>query len=257
MTRMLRILMIAVTLALSSPALAQNPTSDRIQALEAENRRLQEEVQALKQRLQQLEQGGPAPAAAPAATEDVGADPWGNPAAVRRTIAEALRANLEAHGMKVPDAQADAKAWNSYRREVERWWQDMVRQRKYRQAVTWTIDIQEVSVTSNTQVRELEIVAYSLNEAGARVGKWFTIRCPASAAPNLDPAKARGPWVIKGDVLPEVRLSDDATPGGTAGQFRPRDTIAPQVECSLRYSVTSLEPKPVDGAPPAKGSKAR
>lgn len=257
MPRMLRLLLIAFALAIPSVALAQDPTNDRIKALEAENRRLQEEVQALKQRLQQIEQGNAAPAATPASSDDPGADPWGNPAAIRRMLGEALRANLESKGLKVPDAQADGKAWATYRTEVDRWWKDLARQRRNRQTVTWKIDIQEVSVTSNTQVREYEIVAYALNDAGARVGKWFGIRCPASAVPNLDPAKARGAWVLKAEVMAEVRLSDDATPGAEGAQFHPRDTIAPQVDCSMRYSVTSLEPKPADGAPPAKGGKAR
>ena len=106
-------------------------------------------------------------------------------------------------------------------------------------------------------MRELEIVAYALNDAGARVGKWFGVRFPASAAPNLDPAKARGVWTLKAEVMPEIRVLEDATQGAETANFHPRDTIAPLAECSLRYSVTSLEPKPADGAPSSKGGSAR
>lgn len=252
---MIRSMVIALALCLPCVATAQSSSDDRVQALEAENRRLQQEVQALKKRLQELE-GGASPSA-PKATEDIGADPWGNPAAARRTIGEALRANLQAKGVAVPDQQADGKAWTTYRREIERWWQDMVRQRRFRQSIVWNIEILEATVSSNTQIREYDIVAHTLNDAGARVGKWFTIRCPASAVPNLDPTRATGTWTLKAELMPEVRVSDDATPGASPGTFHARDTIAPQVECELRFSVQSLEPKPSSGVAPSKGGKAR
>jgi hypothetical protein len=40
---------------------------------------------------------------------------------------------------------------------------------------------------------------------------------------------------------------------GQGGQFRRPELVAPQFECTLRFSVRSLEPRPADGA--GKGGK--
>lgn len=252
---MLRSLLIS--LALAAPATAQSPgtapADDRAKALEAENRRLKDEVQALKQRLQQLENSN-APSAAPAATEDAGADPWGNPTAIRRMLGEALRSELEQQSVPIPDESANAQAWNRYRSAVTAWWQRVREVRdRFRQAVTWTVSVQEAFVTSNTQVREYEILAYVLNDSGARVGREFSIRCPASAVPNFDPNKASGVWILKAEVTPDLRVSKETNTANAP--FRRADTVAPQVECSLRFSVRSMEPRPPEGQQPGKGSK--
>lgn len=88
---MARLLAICVLLATTPLVHAQASTDERVKALETENRQLRDEVQALRQKLQALE-GTPAPAATqPAATSDPGANPWGNPDAIRRTLGQALR----------------------------------------------------------------------------------------------------------------------------------------------------------------------
>ncbi|MFM7807708.1 MAG: hypothetical protein ACKPEA_07215 [Planctomycetota bacterium] len=196
---MLRLTLAFLLLALTAPALARQSSDDRMKALEAENRQLRDEVQALKQRLQVLE-GRAAPSAAtaaPATTNDPGANPWGNPDAIRRTLGQALRENLQSRNIAMPDAGSDAKSIAAYRKEVERWWQEATRTRRFRQAVSWPIEILEASVASNSGTREYDIAAYALNDAGARVGRWFIIRCPASAVPNLDPMKAAGKWTLR------------------------------------------------------------
>lgn len=255
---MLRTVIACLLLALPSTALAQQSADDRVKALEAENRQLRDEVQALKQRLETLEgRGTPKTgAAAPAATNDPGANPWGNPDAVRRTIGQALRENLQTRNIPVPDAGSDAKTVAAYRKEVERWWQESTRTKRFRQSITWPIEILEASVASNSGTREYDITAYALNDAGARVGKWFVIRCPASAVPNLNPMQAAGKWTLRAEVQPELTLVDaTAKP---ANVFHPHDVIAPQVECSLRFSVAGVDPTPVPGAEPAtKGRGAR
>jgi hypothetical protein len=118
-----------------------------------------------------------------------------------------------------------------------------------RQPITWTIEILEVGVASNSSVREFDIEAYSLNAEGARVGGWYRIRCPASAVPKLNPLDAKGIWTLKGEVVPEFSLTPEAA-GSNASAFRARDTIAPQVECSLRFVVNSLERAGSNPAPP-------
>jgi hypothetical protein len=222
------------------PGHAQGTPADRIKALEAENQRLTRELQAAKQRLQELESGNAKPANAPKSTEDPGPDNFGNPVAVRRSLGQMLREQLSAKGVAVPDGSSDAKAVAAYRSEVERWIRDPLRQRRMRQPITWTIEILEASVASNSSVREFEIDAYSLNAEGARVGAWYRIRCPASAVPRLNPLDAKGVWTLKGEVIPELLLVPESA-AGSASAFRPRDTIAPQVECNLRFSVNSLE----------------
>lgn len=257
---MLRLTTACLALSLAATAPARQTADDRVKTLEAENRQLRDEVQALRQRLQALEtKGAPvaapaAPPAGPAATNDPGANPWGNPEAIRRTIAQALRENLQARGVAVADdSSGDAKAATAYRNEVQRWWGECVRMRRYRQAVTWPIEILEVIVASNTGTREYDITAYALNDAGARVGRWFVIRCPASAVPNLNPLQAAGPWTLRAEVQPEVTVISQGGPAQNV--FRQRDLIAPQVECALRFSVASLEPTAAPGAETAPKGK--
>ena len=253
---MARFLIACLMLALPANAFAQQSPADRVKALEAENRQLRDEVQALKQRLQSLEGQGAATTTAPATTNDPGANPWGNPDAVRRTIGQALRENLQARNIALPDAGSDAKTMAAYRKEVERWWQESSRTKRFRQSVTWPIEILEASVASNSGTREYDITAYALNDAGARVGKWFVIRCPASAVPNLNPLQAAGRWTLRADVQPEVSLIDDRA--RSTNVFHQHDPIAPQTECSLRFSVAGIDPVPVAGAEPAtKGRGAR
>lgn len=256
---MLRTLIACLALSLPSMAYARQTADDRVKALEAENRKLRDEVQALRLRLQALEtKGGPAPTPAPsgpATTTDPGANPWGNPDAIRRTIGQALRDNLQARNIAVADSTAgDARATAAYHNEVQRWWGECVRTRRFRQAVTWPIEILEVIVASNTGTREYDITAYALNDAGARVGRWFVIRCPASAVPNLNPLQAAGRWTLRAEVQPEVSLVGEG--GQPQNVFRPRDLIAPQVECSLRFSVAGLDPM-AGTEPAAKGKGSR
>lgn len=252
---MLRSLLISLALTASTVAQSPSPapTDDRVKALEAENRRLQEEVQALKQRLQQLEKSN-APSTTPTATEDPGTDPWGNPTAIRRMLGEALRSELEQQSIPIPDETANAQAWNRYRNAVTSWWQRVREIRdRFRQSVTWTLAVQEAFMTSNTQVREYEILAYVLNDSGARVGREFSIRCPASAVPNFDPNKASGVWILKAEVTPELRVAQETNAANAP--FRRADTVAPQVECSIRFSVRSLELRPPEGQKPGGGSR--
>lgn len=251
-----RILLAFLLLTLTAPALARQSSDDRTKALEAENRQLRDEVQALKQRLQALEGRAAPTAAAPAATNDPGANPWGNPDAIRRTLGQALRENLLSRNIAVPDASSDAKSIAAYRKEVERWWQESTRTRRFRQAVTWPIEILEASVASNSGTREYDITAFALNDVGARVGRWFIIRCPASAVPNLDPMKAAGKWTLRAEVQPELTVIGER--GQSANVFRQQDLIAPQAECTLRFSVSGIDPVPAPGAEPAsKGRGAR
>lgn len=252
---MLRTALACLLLALPTTALAQQSAEDRAKALEAENRQLRDEVQALKQRLDALEGRGAAktPATAPATTNDPGANPWGNPDAVRRTIGQALRENLQSRNVALPDAGSDAKAVAAYRKEVERWWQEANRTKRFRQSVSWPIEILEASVASNSGTRDYDITAYALNDAGARVGKWFVIRCPASAVPNLNPMQAAGKWTLRADVQPEVTLLDER--GKSGNVFHQHDLIAPQAECTLRFIVAGVDPVPVPGAEPATKSR--
>jgi hypothetical protein len=237
------------TCLLALPCLAQGTADDRIKALEAENQRLTRELQAAKERLQALETGNAKPASAPKSTQDPGPDNFGNPLAVRRSLGQMLREQLSSKGIALPDGASDAKAVAAYRAEVERWIRDPLRQRRTRQPIGWTIEILEVSVASNSSVREFEIDAYSLNAEGARVGAWYKIRCPASAVPRLSPLDAKGVWNLKGEVVPELSLLPESGASGTTA-FRPRDTIAPQVECNLRFIVNSLERAGSSPAPP-------
>lgn len=236
---MLRACLTTLSLCLAA-APAQNASDDRIKALEAENRRLTQELQAAKERLQALESGGARPANAPKTTEDPGPDNFGNPLAVRRSLGQMLREHLASKGIAVPEASSDPRAVSAYRTEVERWFRDPLRQRRLRQPITWTIEILEASVASTSSVRELEIDAYSLNAEGARVGAWYKIRCPASAVPKFNPLDGKGVWVLKGEIVPELSLVPEGS-SSTPSAFRPRDTIAPQVECGLRFIVNSLD----------------
>ena len=235
--RWIALLLVALT---TTPSLAQGSPEDRIKALEADNQRLQRELQAANKRLQELEAGKAAPATAARATEDPGPDNFGNPLAARRTLGQMLREHLTSRGIQVPDGAADARAVAAYRAEVERWFRDPLRQRRLRQPISWTIEIVDVGVVSNSSVREFDIDAYSLNADGARVGRWYTIRCPASAVPKLNPLDARGVWTLKGEMIPELSLAPEGSQPASQA-FRPRDTIAPQVECGFRFSVGSLE----------------
>jgi hypothetical protein len=235
--RWIALLLVALT---TTPSLAQGSPEDRIKALEADNQRLQRELQAANKRLQELEAGKAAPATAARATEDPGPDNFGNPLAARRTLGQMLREHLASRNVQIPDGSSDARAVATYRAEVERWFRDPLRQRRLRQPISWNIEILDVGIASNSSVREYDIDAYSLNADGARVGRWYTIRCPASAVPKLNPLDAKGLWSLKGDLIPEITLAPEgAQPTGQA--FRGRDTIAPQVECGFRFSVSSLE----------------
>ncbi|MFM7807709.1 MAG: hypothetical protein ACKPEA_07220 [Planctomycetota bacterium] len=57
-------------------------------------------------------------------------------------------------------------------------------------------------------------------------------------------------------MQPELTLIGER--GQSANVFRQQDLIAPQTECTLRFSVSGIDPVPAPGAEPAsKGRGAR
>lgn len=244
-------LLLLVVGMLAAPCFAQASLEDRVKALEAENRQLREDLQAARQRLQALESGGTAAAtAAPKTTDDPGPDNYGNPLAVRRTLGQMLREHLAARNIAVPDGSSDARAVAAYRAEVERWLRDPNRQRRLRQPIAWTVEVLEARVVSDSSSTEYALEVHSLNADGARVGPWYTIRCRKSDVPQLNPLDARGTWLLRGEVIAELSLAP-AESSKTPNSFRPRDTIAPDVECSLRFVVSSLQ-RPSQAAAPTR-----
>ncbi len=252
---MIRCLVLSMAIAVS--AAAQSPASpeERIKALEAENSLLRKQVLELMERLQKLGGAKPqetAPAQGPA-TADAGADPWSCPASVLRMLGQSLSDALQQRGIKVPDAQADRKAWSTYRSEVERWRESSVRQGRYRQSVKWTILVDHVKPSDDPDMRKVDAVV--TDGSGTRLGTVFTIQCPLAmlerAFPQTPDFRMRGPCLLRAEVAPEIRLAEQQ-PAPTEETFqiaRVWVPIAPQVECMLRYTVRSVEPRTSEPAP--------
>ena len=245
----LALLLTAVIAAATPQSTTPDDPQSRIRALEAENRKLRDEADALRKRLRELE-GGPAPTqpAAPAGSRDPGPEPWGNPNAAMRSLASKVREDLQGKGIAIPTPEADGKVWHSYRQRVEKWIEGMA---KFRQPVQWTVAVSEAVQVSSVP-KEFEVRAHVLRADGSRVEPSFTFRCPATAVPNLVPAKAAGNWNLKADLWADLRLQPEATSRDRANPFGDTPTIAPQVECTLRYIVQSMTP----AAPVAPSSPA-
>ncbi|NBX24678.1 MAG: hypothetical protein EBQ99_01270 [Planctomycetes bacterium] len=248
---MLPLLLIAASLNMSAPqaATGEDPQT-RIRALEEENRRLREETEALQRRLRQLE-GSSAPATPAARTtgsRDPGPEPWGNPNAAMRSLASRVREDLKERGIAIPTPDADARAWHAYRQRLTKWIENMG---KFRQPVEWTIAVSE-AVQVSSQPREFEIHAHVLRADGSRVEPIFTFRCPATAVPNLVPAKAPGVWQLKAELVPQLQLQPETASRERANPFGDTPTISPQLECTLRYVVQSMTPAPQPPVTPAK-----
>jgi hypothetical protein len=62
--------------------------------------------------------------------------------------------------------------------------------------------------------------------------------------PNLVPAKAEGGWQLKAELLPLLVLQPEGSSRDRANPFGETPTIAPQLECTLRYIVQSMTPAP-------------
>jgi hypothetical protein len=248
---LLPLLLIAASLNLPAPqaATGEDPQS-RIRALEQENRRLREETEALQRRIRQLEgSGAPATPALPAAgSRDPGPEPWGNPNAAMRSLASRVREDLKERGIAIPTADSDARTWHAYRQRLTKWIELMG---KFRQPVEWNIAVSE-AVQVSSQPREYEIHAHALRPDGSRVEPIFTFRCPATAVPNLVPAKAPGVWQLKAELVPQLQLQPETAARDRANPFGETPTIAPQLECTLRYVVQSMTPAPPAPASPAK-----
>jgi|GEM_PF-2339003 len=219
-------------------AYATDANADRVRALETQIQSLQQQLKLSQARVQELE-GTTQPIAqpnTPATTNDPGTDPWGNPSAAMRTLGNKCREDLLAKGQAIPDANADAKIWRSYRLKATKWVETMA---KLKQQVEWKISVSEASLV-NSSPREFEFNAHVLNADGARVGNSFVLRCPATAATDLTAANAPGIWILKGELIPNIRMEAEKTDIRQANPFGLTPTIAPQVECKLNYAVQSL-----------------
>lgn len=243
----LSLLLLATTLAM--PAAQGTPADDletRVKALEAENRQLKAEAEALRRRIQELE-GGTAPTPAPtppAGSNDPGPEPWGNPNAAKRSLASKIREDLQARGTVMPGPDSDARAWSIYRQRVEKWIESMG---KFKQPVQWTIQVSE-AVQVSSHPKEFEVHAHVLRADGSRVEPSFRFRCPATAVPNLVPSKAAGRWTLRADLVPMLLLQPEAASRDRANPFGETPTIAPQVECTLHYLVQSMTQVPAASA---------
>jgi hypothetical protein len=232
-------LVLLAALSLHAPAMAQATTVDRVKQLEEQNRALQLELDAAKARIRQLESSGAQPApAAPAArvTNDPGADPWGNPTAALRTLGSKVRQDLLEKGQAIPDSAAGDKAIQSYRQRVTKWIEGMA---KFRQPVEWRVDVSEAILVSSNP-REFDVRMHVLNADGAMVGPAFTVKVPASAAPDLTVKDAAGVWLLKADVVPALRLASETASPERANPFGDTPVIAPQLQCRLEFVARSL-----------------
>lgn len=248
MTRILCLLLL-VTIGTTAPAIAQDAAADRVKQLEERNRSLQRELDAAKARIRELEGGTRAPTPPPATvrtTLDPGSDPWGNPTAALRTLTSKVKEDLLAKGQAIPDSAAGEKIIQSYRQRVTKWIETMA---KFRQPVEWRVDVSEAILVS-TSPREFEVRMHALNAEGAHVGPGFTVKCTAAAAPDLTIQNAPGVWVMRADVVPNLRLTSDVTGTDRANPFGEVPLIAPQLQCRLDYAVQALT-RSVDPTPPS------
>lgn len=243
-------LLVVASLALHAPAQAQDATADRVKQLEDQNRALQRELDAARARIRQLEGGG-APAGAPASTvrttNDPGPDPWGNPSAALRTLGSKVREDLLAKGQALPDSAAGEKVIQSYRQRAAKWIESMA---KFRQPVEWRVDVSEAILVS-TSPREFDVRMHVLNADGALVGPGFTVRVPATAAPDLSVKDAAGVWLLKADVVPGLRLTSEVTSTERANPFGDTPLIAPQLQCRIEVAARSLTRTTAAPAKPA------
>lgn len=248
MTRII-CLMLFVTLGAAAPAIAQDTTADRVKQLEEQNKSLQRELDAARARIRELEGGARAPTPPPPnvrTTLDPGSDPWGNPTAALRTLASKVKEDLLAKGQSIPDSASGEKIIQSYRQRVTKWIESMA---KFRQPVEWHVDVTEAIMVS-TSPREFDVRMHVLNAEGARVGPGFTVRCPATASPDLTVKNAPGVWVLKADVMPNLRLTSEVTSTDRANPFGETPLIAPQLQCRLDYVAHALT-RVVDAGPAA------
>jgi hypothetical protein len=248
MTRIICLLLLA-TLGTAAPAIAQDASSDRVKQLEEQNKSLQRDLDAAKARIRELEGGTRAPTPPPPAarsTQDPGSDPWGNPSAALRTLASKVKEDLLAKGQSIPDSAAGEKIIQSYRQRVSKWIESMA---KFRQPVEWRVDVSEAILASSSP-REFEVRMHALNADGAHVGQGFTVKCPATASPDLTIKNAPGVWVLKADVVPSLHLNSEITSTDRANPFGETPLIAPQLECRLNFVVHALT-RAVDATPVA------
>lgn len=258
MTRIICLLLLA-TLGTAAPAIAQETTADRVKQLEEQNKSLQRELDAAKARIRELEGGTRAPTPPPATvrtTLDPGSDPWGNPTAALRTLASKVKEDLLAKGQSIPDSAAGEKIIQSYRQRVNKWIETMA---KFRQPVEWRVDVSEAILVS-TSPREFEVRMHAMNAEGAHVGPGFTVKCAATAAPDLTTKTAPGVWVLKADVIPSLHLTSEITSTDRTNPFGETPLIAPQLQCRLDYAVhaltRSIDPTPTaPTTPTAPGGK--
>ena len=255
MTRIICLLLLA-TLGTAVPAIAQDTTADRVKQLEEQNKSLQRELDAAKARIRELEGGMRAPTPPPPAarsTQDPGSDPWGNPSAALRTLASKVKEDLLSKGQSIPDSAAGEKIIQSYRQRVTKWIETMA---KFRQPVEWRVDVSEAILVS-TSPREFEVRMHAVNAEGAHVGPGFTVKCAATAAPDLTIKNAPGAWALKADVVPSLQLNSDLTSTDRTNPFGETPLIAPRLQCRLDYVVHALTRvvDPTPAAPAAPNSK--
>lgn len=247
-------MLLLATLGTAAPALAQDTTGDRVKQLEEQNRSLQRELDAARARIRELEGGARAPtppATTVRTTQDPGSDPWGNPSAALRTLASKVKEDLQSKGQSIPDSAAGEKIIQSYRQRVTKWIETMA---KFRQPVEWRVDVSEAILVS-TSPREFDLRMHALNAEGAHVGQGFTVRCAATAAPDLTVKNAPGMWLLKADVVPSLHLNSEVTSTDRANPFGETPLIAPQLECRLNYAVHALT-RATDGAPASPAAPA-
>lgn len=246
-------LTLLAVLGSAAPAHAQDSTADRVRQLEEQNRSLQRELDAAKARIRELEGGARTPTPPPTVrtTQDPGSDPWGNPSAALRTLSSKVKEDLLAKGQSIPDGAAGEKIIQSYRQRVTKWIETMA---KFRQPVEWRVEVSEAILVS-TSPREFEVRMHALNADGAHVGKGFTVKCAATAAPDLTIKDAPGMWMLKADVVPSLHLTSEVTSTDRANPFGETPLIAPQLECRLGYVVHSLA-RAAEAAPAAPAAPA-
>lgn len=219
--------------------------ADELAKARARIAELEAEVAALKARL-----AGAPPTAAPPPTTAPDADPFANPASIRRRLETDYTAQL-AEALPAP---GDAAAMANFRRELERWVASV--NRSYRKPVRWNVRVSR----TEPQGDRLRMTLVPLDPAsGEPAGDEFIAtaesriaRRVAAAARN---ASGSDPWTLVGTFIPEINARPERM---SRGDFDHPPLIGPGAELFWRVEIESLVPErrerplPVDPAAPSR-----